>query len=91
MRPVTYMCSDVDNFVSDELYRHLWLIRREVEAGTADPETVERWEELRETITTIVESLRAAILAAKPQDRAKAMRRWIQAFVDDRWPQATLH
>ena len=85
------MPDDGDGLLGDELYTRLWLIRREVEAGTADPETVQRWEELRETITVIVDSLRAAILAAKPQDRDQAMRRWIQAFVDEHWPQATLH
>ncbi|WP_143324420.1 hypothetical protein [Caulobacter sp. FWC2] len=85
------MPDDQDNLLGDELYTRLWMIRREVEAGTADPETVERWEELRETITVIVDSLRAAILAAKPPDRDRAMRRWIQAFVDEHWPQATLH
>jgi len=77
--------------MGDDLYRRLWAIRCAVEAGTADAETVERWDELRETITVIVESLRAAIAAAKPHERDLAVRRWIQAFVDDHWPAATLH
>lgn len=80
-----------DSLISDDLYRRLWVIRCAVEAGTADAETVERWEQLRETVTVIVESLRAAIVAAKPQDRDEAVRRWIQAFVDDHWPAATIH
>ena len=85
------MADDAEGLMGDELYTRLWLIRREVEAGRADPETVERWEELRETITTIVDSMRAAILAAKPQDRDQAMRRWIDAFVSEHWSRETLH
>ena len=85
------MPDDGDSLIGDDLYRHLWMIRRAVESGTADAETVERWEELREAITTIVDSLRAAILAAKPSDRDRALRRWIGAFVSDHLPRETLH
>lgn len=82
---------DLDVLVGDPLFVRLWTIRQEVESGRADPETVERWEELRETVTAIVDSLRAFMMAVPPHERERAARDWIQAFTDEHWPQATRH
>lgn len=85
------MGDDYGSLADDPLFIRLWTIRQAVESGRADPETVERWEELRESVTRIVDSLRATMLAAAPADRDQAARAWIQAFTDEHWPQATRH
>lgn len=85
------MADDFGSLEDDPLFIRLWTIRKAVESGTADPETVERWEELRESVTRIVDSLSETLRAAKPGDRDRAARAWIQAFTDEHWPRTTLH
>lgn len=82
---------ELEALVSDPLFQRLWVIRQEVESGRADAETVERWEELRETVTAIVDSLRATMMGVPPHEREKVAREWIQAFCDEHWPQPTRH
>lgn len=85
------MSEEHELLLSDPLFLRLRDIRREVEAGRADPETVERWEELRKTVAALMEHLRATLLAASPKDRERAAREWIQSFVDQHWPGPTVH
>lgn len=91
MADAQLISDDLDALTNDPLFRRLWVIRQEVESGRADAETVERWEELRETVTAIVDSLRASMMAVPPHERERAARDWIQAFTDEHWPQATRH
>lgn len=85
------IADEFDALTNDPLFIRLWAIRQDVETGRADAETVERWEELRETVTVIVNSLRATMMAVPPHEREKAAREWIQVFCDEHWPQATRH
>ena len=47
------MAEGQEGLLNDPLFLRLREIRREVEAGRADPKTVERWEELRETVRNL--------------------------------------
>ena len=85
------IADELDALTDDPLFIRLYAIRQQVESGRADADTVERWEELRETVTAIVESLRATMMAVQPRERERAARDWIQAFTDEHWPQATRH
>lgn len=91
MDDAVIVSDELEALVSDPLFQRLWVIRQEVESGRADPETVELWEELRESVTAIMNSLGATLRAAKPADRERAAREWIQAFTDEHWPQPTRH
>jgi hypothetical protein len=91
METANAIAEELDALTNDPLFVRLWTIRQEVESGRADAETVERWEELRETVTAIVESLRATMMAVPPHERDKAAKDWIQAFMDQHWPVATRH
>lgn len=82
---------EMDALTNDPLFIRLRAIRQEVESGRAPPETVERWNELRATVKTIVGSLHATMRSVPPHERDKAARAWIQAFTDEHWPQATRH
>lgn len=82
---------ELDAIANDPLFRRLWVIRQEVEGGTADAETVERWTELRDTVAVIVSSLKATLADVPHEQRDKVARDWIQAFTDEHWPQATRH
>lgn len=91
MDDTAIISDELDALVNDPLFQRLWVIRQEVESGRADPDTVERWDELREAVTAIVKSLRAAMMGVPPHEREKVAREWIQAFTDEHWPQATRH
>lgn len=91
MDDAAIVSDELDALVNDPLFQRLWMIRQEVESGRAHPDTVERWDELREAVTAIVKSLRASMLAVPPHEREKVAREWIQAFTDEHWPQATRH
>lgn len=91
MSEADLVADELDALTNDPLFVRLWTIRQDVEGGRADTETVERWEELRKTVTAIVESLRATMMAVPPHQRDKAAKDWIQAFCDEHWPQATRH
>ena len=85
------MAEGQEGLLNDPLFLRLREIRREVEAGRADPKTVERWEELRETVAAIMDDLRATLFAALPTDREQAAREWIQSFVDEHRSRTTAH
>lgn len=82
---------EIDVLTNDPLFIRLRAIRQDVESGRAPPETVERWNELRATVRTIVESLTARMRSVPPDERDKVAREWIQGFADEHWPQATRH
>ncbi len=81
----------MDALTDDPLFIRLRAIRQDVESGRADPETVERWNELRATVRTIVESLTTRMRSVPAHQRDQAAREWIQAFADEHWPQGTRH
>ena len=85
------VAEELDAIRNDPLFQRLWVIRQEVESGQADAVTVERWDELRDTVAAIIGSLRATMMGVPPHEREKAARDWIQAFTDEHWPQATKH
>lgn len=85
------VAEDMDVLTNDPLFLRLRAIRQDVESGRAPPETVERWNELRATVRTIVESLTARMRSVPAHERDRAAREWIQAFADEHWPQATRH
>ena len=82
---------EYEALINDPLFRRLWAIRQAVESGRADPQLVEQWEELRESVTHIVDSLRATMLGVPASEREKVARAWIEAFCNERWPGETLH
>lgn len=83
--------NEMDALTNDPLFIRLSAIRRDVESGRAAPETVERWNELRATVRTILESLTARMQSVPAHERDKVAREWVQAFTDEHWPQATRH
>lgn len=85
------MAEELEPLLNDPLFLRLREIRRDVEAGHADPETVKRWDELRETVAAIVDHLKATLIASSQEDREHATRKWIQSFVDLHWPGPTVH
>lgn len=85
------MSEELDLLLNDPLFLRLRKIRQDVETGRADPETVKRWETLRETLAAITDHLRTTLLSAPPKERERAARNWIQAFADKPWPEPTVH
>ena len=80
-----------DALVDDPLFVRLRAIRETVESGSADAETVARWNELRDTVAAIVASLRTTMRKAAPHERDKVAREWIEAFTETHWPRSTQH
>lgn len=76
---------EFEAWFNDPVFQRLRTISQDVHEGRADAETVEAFNDLRDTIMRVMDTAERALVRYEPEKREAVLRKWIDEFVAERF------
>lgn len=77
---------EFEAWFNDPVIQRLWTISQDVHAGRADAETVEAFEELRDSMMRALRATERALVRHDPEKRPGLLKRWMAEFAAEQEP-----